>query len=186
MIKLDVVGGCASGFKSYRLADDKGDGLGLRLLHNLGGRRPAFCFVQHLVGEFVNQGAELLSLGLSGENGNPSAVADAKRRSDLLGKDKLDALSFNEGNKTVAVLAYRSGHLPQRGKFRPFGLAHVKHIGVAEANQHAGVLLGDVLFGVLVLFALDADDGGKNADALLALLHFGVQAGSTHTALQRG
>ena len=55
--------------------------------------------------EFVNKGAELLGLGLSGKDGNPSAVADAKSGGNLLGEDKLDALGFNEGNKTIAVLA---------------------------------------------------------------------------------
>ena len=62
-------------------------------------------------------------------------------------------------------------HLPQGGKLRAFGLAHVENIGVAESNQHAGVLLGDVLLGVFVLLPLDADDGRENPDALLAFLH---------------
>jgi hypothetical protein len=57
--------------------------------------------VQHLVREFVNKGAELFGLGLAGKNRNPSAVADAKRGSNLLCKDKLDAPLFDERQDAV-------------------------------------------------------------------------------------
>src|ERR1700679_2800037 len=112
MIEIDVVGARRSGFKSYGLADDKGDGLGLRLPHYLGRGRPALGLVQHLVCEFMDKGAELLGLGLAGKNGNFSAIAHAQSRGDLLAKDKLDTLTLDERNETVAVLAYRAGHLP--------------------------------------------------------------------------
>jgi hypothetical protein len=74
------------------------------------------------------------------------------------------------------------------GKSTPFGLRHVEDIGVAEAKQDAGVLLGDVLLGFLVLLAANADDGGKNANAFLALLHaaakfFHVQKPATRVAV---
>ena len=49
MIEIDIVGARRSGFKSYGLADDKGDCLGLRLPHDLRGGRPALGLVQHLV-----------------------------------------------------------------------------------------------------------------------------------------
>ncbi len=55
--------------------------------------------------EFVNEGRKLLGLGLSGENGNPSAVADAKRGGDLLAEDKLNVLGLDERNETVVVLS---------------------------------------------------------------------------------
>ena len=80
MIEIDVVGAGRSGFESNGLADDKGDSLGLCLPDYLGGRRPALGLVQHLVREFMDKGTELLGLGLSGENGNPSAVAHAQLR----------------------------------------------------------------------------------------------------------
>ncbi len=35
-----------------------------------------------------------------------SAVAHAQRGSDVLGKDKLDALPLDKGNQPVAVLAH--------------------------------------------------------------------------------
>jgi inactivated superfamily I helicase len=43
-------------------------------------------------------------------------------------------------------------------------------VSISETDQDAGVLLGDVLAGLLVLFALDADNRGKNPNALLAFL----------------
>ena len=144
-------------------------------LHYLGRGRPALGLVQHLVREFMDKGAELLGLGLSGKNGNPSAVADAKRGGDLLGKDKLDALGFDERNETVAVLANRAAHLPHGGKLCAFGLRHIEDVGIAESNKNAGVLLGDVLFGFLVLLALDADDGSENANPFLAFLHLAAK-----------
>ena len=61
------------------------------------------------------------------------------------------------------------------GKLRAFGLRHIEDIGIAKANQDARVLLGDVLLGFLVLLALDADDGSKNADTFLALLHLAAK-----------
>src|SRR3954468_19566026 len=109
MIEVDVVRACRSGFESNGLADHKGDGFGLCLPYYLGRGRPALGLVQHLVRKFVDKGAELFGLGLSGKDGNLSAVALPQSGGDLLGKDKLDALGFNERDKPVAVLAYRSG-----------------------------------------------------------------------------
>ncbi len=65
--------------------------------------------------------------------------------------------------------------LAQLGKLCAFGLRHIEDIGGAEPNQNARVLLGDVLLGFLVLLAANADDGSKNADAFLALLHLAAK-----------
>jgi hypothetical protein len=51
---------------------------------------------QHLVCQFMHKGGELLRLRLSGENGNPAAIADAQRGCDVFGKDKLDVLLVDE------------------------------------------------------------------------------------------
>ena len=59
MIETYVVGAGRTRVQSYGLADDKGDSLGLRFFDNLGRRRPALGFVQHLVREFMDKGAEL-------------------------------------------------------------------------------------------------------------------------------
>ena len=123
------------------------------------------------MGQFVHKGRKLLGLGLAGKNGNPSAVAHAQSRGDLLSKDKLDALRRDERNQAVTVLAYIPRHLPHLGKLCALGLRSIEDVDVAETNQNTGVLLGDVLLGVLVLLALDADDGGQNPNALLPLLH---------------
>ncbi len=58
VVKLDVVGGCGSGLQTNGLADDKGDGLGLRLAHSLGGGGAALGLVQHLVRQFMHKRAE--------------------------------------------------------------------------------------------------------------------------------
>ncbi|MBB5345231.1 hypothetical protein HDF10_003222 [Edaphobacter lichenicola] len=58
------------------LCDYKRDGLGLRLLYNLGGRCAAVSLVQHLVREFMDKRGKFLGFRLAGENGNPAAVAD--------------------------------------------------------------------------------------------------------------
>jgi hypothetical protein len=47
------------------------------------------------------------------QDGDASAVAHAERGGDALGEDKLDALTLNESNQTVAVLAYVSADLAQ-------------------------------------------------------------------------
>ena len=89
----------------------------------------------------------------------------------LLSKDKLDALGVNEGNEAVAVLANGAADLPHSGKLCTLGLLHVKDVGIAKAQQSAGVLLGDVLLGFLVPLALETDDGRENPNPLLAFLH---------------
>jgi len=66
------------------------------------------------------------------------------------------------------------------------GLRHVEHVSIAEAEQHARVLLGDVLFGFLVLLAANADDGSKDANALDSSVHARcVQGSSTSKIRQR-
>ena len=51
------------------------------------------------------------------------------------------------------------------------GLRDVEDVGIAEAEQDAGVLLGDVLFGFFVLLAANANDGGEDANALGSGIH---------------
>ena len=135
MVQVDVVSRCGSCFQTNGLADYKRDGLGLRLLHNLGGGGAALGLVQHLVREFMDKRGKFLGFRLAGENGNPAAVADAQRGSDVLGKDKLDALLLDERNKTVAVLAHVAVYLVHGGKLRAVGLRHIEDIGVAKSNQ---------------------------------------------------
>ncbi len=97
--------------------------------------------LQQLMRQLVNERGELLGLRLTGKNGDASAVAYAKRRCDLLGKDKLDALPLDEGNETVVVLANIAGDFAHGGKLRAFGLLHIEDIGIAKPNKDAGVLL---------------------------------------------
>ena len=171
MIESDVIGARGSNLKPYGFADNKRDSFGLCLAHNLGCGGAPLGLVQHLMRQLMEQSGEGFGLRLSGENGNASAVAHAKRGSDVLAVDKLDALTLDERNETVVVLAYVAVHLAHGGKLDAFGLLHIEYIGIPKANKDAGVLLGDVLLGFCVWLALDADDGSKNADALLALLH---------------
>ena len=46
----------------------------------------------------MHKGAELLRFGLSGQDGDASAIAHAKRGSDLGVVDKLDALGLEESH----------------------------------------------------------------------------------------
>ena len=77
--------------EANRLADHKRDGLGLRLLTVLVVvvRRSALC--KSLVRQFMHKRCELLGLRLPRQDGDRPAVADTHSRSDVLGKDKLDA-----------------------------------------------------------------------------------------------
>jgi hypothetical protein len=74
-------------------------------------------------------------------------------------------------HKAVAVLSGIAGDaLGELGKLRTFGLAHVEDIGGAEADQNGLILRADVLLGLFILFPAYANNGGQNADAVLALL----------------
>jgi hypothetical protein len=114
-----------------------------------------------------HRGSAPFGLGLTGQDGDASAVADAERGSNLLGEDKLDALLLYKRHETVAVLSDLAAHLPHRGKLRALGLQDIEDVGVAEANQDAGVLPGDVLLGLCARLALDADDGSNDVDAVI-------------------
>ena len=70
----------------------------------------------------MDKRGKFLRFRLAGENGDPAAVADTQRGSDVLGKDKLDALLVDERDKAVAVLAHVAVYLVHRGKFRAVGL----------------------------------------------------------------
>jgi hypothetical protein len=73
----------------------------------------------------MEQGGEGFGLRLSGKNGDASAVAQAKRGGDLLGKDKFDALTLNERKQTVVVLTHVAVYLAHGGKLDAFGLLHI-------------------------------------------------------------
>src|SRR5260370_38583879 len=117
------------------------------------------------------QGGEGFGLRLTGQDGDASAIAHAESGRDVLGEDKLDALTINEGKQTVVALAHVAIDFADRGKIDAFGLLHVEDMGIAEANKDAGILLRNVLLGFLIGLALDADDGTQDPDAFLALLH---------------
>ena len=53
----------------------------------------------------MHQGGELFGLGLTGQYGNASAVADAKRGSNLRVVNHLNALALEESRQPFAVLA---------------------------------------------------------------------------------
>jgi hypothetical protein len=61
--------------------------------------------VQHIVGKFMDKGAELFGCCLSGKDGDAASVAHVKRRGDALFELKLDTLRNDEVNKQFAVLA---------------------------------------------------------------------------------
>jgi hypothetical protein len=53
MPKLDIVGGCGSGLKPDRLADDEGYGFGFGFADLLGGQRATVAPMEHLVGDLM-------------------------------------------------------------------------------------------------------------------------------------
>ena len=57
------------------------------------------------------------------------------------------------------------------GKLRALRLVYIEDVGIAEPDDLARVLFGDVLFGLGIGLAYNADDRGKNADALLTFFH---------------
>src|SRR5580698_6398017 len=121
--------------------------------------------------EFMHKSRKLLGLRLSRQDIDAASVACAEGRTNVLGKNKLDSLLLDKGEKAVAILARIPAHLAQDWKLRAFGLRDIKDVRIAKANENAGVLASNVLFGLLVLLTLDADDGSENADTLLSLLH---------------
>src|SRR5260370_4261723 len=119
----------------------------------------------------MHKRGERVGVRLAGQDGDASSVTHAERGRDVLGEDKLNAMTINERNRTVVILSHVAIDFAHCGKIDSFGLLHVEDIGIAEANKDAGVLLGDVFLGLLIGLALDADDGSQNADALLSLFH---------------
>ena len=53
MPKLDVIGGCGSGLKPDRLADDEGYGFGFGFADLLGGQGATVAPMEHLVGDLM-------------------------------------------------------------------------------------------------------------------------------------
>src|SRR6266851_3306759 len=119
----------------------------------------------------MNKGGEGLGLRLAGQDGDASAIAHAESGRDVLGKDKLNTLTFDERKQTIVVLSHVAIDFAHRGKIDAFGLLHVEDIAIPKANKDAGILLRNVLLGFLIGLALDTDDGSQNADAFLSLLH---------------
>ena len=72
--KLDVVSGGGSGLESYRLADDKCDGLGFSLPNLLCGQSAAVATMQHLMRDLVREGGEFLGGLHPGKQRNCPAV----------------------------------------------------------------------------------------------------------------
>ena len=101
-----------------------------------------------------------------------AAVAHAQRGGDALVELKLDALQLmtKSTSRSRYSPALAGDALGEFGKLRAFGLAHIEDIGGAEPNQNGLILSADVLLGLFVLLAANADHGSKNADAVLALL----------------
>jgi hypothetical protein len=166
VVQVDVVRRRATSDKPNGLANHKGHGFGLCLAYRLGGGGAPFGLVHHLVRCFMYQRGELLGLRLTGKNSDASAVAHPHCGGNLRVVDNLDALVSEEGRETVDALAGVAGNFAQLRQVYAVGLRYVEDVGIAETKQGAGVLLGDVLFGFLVLLATDADDRSKNADAL--------------------
>src|SRR5271168_4660925 len=123
------------------------------------------------MGEFMHERRKLLGLRLSGQQSDSAAVAHAESGCDVLTEDKLDALCLDERKQAIAILAHIAVDLAHRRKFRAFGLAYIEDIGRTKPYQDGNILPGDVLLGLFLGFALHANDGGKDADAMLALLH---------------
>src|SRR5450756_134082 len=119
----------------------------------------------------MHQCGEGFCLRLTGKDRNASAITYAERGRDLIGKDKLDTLFFNECQKTVVVLSCIALNVLYLGKIGPICLLDIEDVGIPESDEDADILLGDVFFGVFIFLALDANDGSENADALLAFLH---------------
>ena len=151
VVQVDVVGGCGSGFSPTALPTTNAMASASVSLTTLVVvvRRSALCNISCASSWTSVENSS--AFDWPGRMAILSAVAHAQRGGDVLGKDKLDALPLDERNKTVAVLAHVAVDLAHGGKLCAVGLRHIEDVGIAEANQNAGVLLGDVLLGFLVL-----------------------------------
>ena len=75
---------------------------------------------------FMDQTDQILGRRLAGQNGNLSAVADAKSGRDVLVVFKGDVLRVKKGNQTVAVFAHFAGDVVLKlGQVCTFGLRHI-------------------------------------------------------------
>src|ERR1700733_3507612 len=118
--------------------------------------------------QLMDESAEFFGLRLTGQECDSAAVAHAQRGRNALAKGKLDALLLHECEKAFTVLAYVAADLAYSGKLCAIGLADIEHIGISESGQHGPARC--VLVSFVLLSAL-GDDGSKDADAVLALLH---------------
>jgi hypothetical protein len=114
-------------------------GLGLCLPHHVRRSRAPLGFVQHLMRQLMHQRGEGFRLRLTGQDGDAPAVAHAESGRDVIGKDKLDALTLDERNQTVMVFAHVAIDFVHRGKLNAFRLLDVKHIGGKLDKNFVGV-----------------------------------------------
>jgi hypothetical protein len=108
---------------------------------------------------------------LSRQDGDASAIAHAQSGSNVRVVDKLDSLRLEERGQAVDVLAGVSRDLVDFRQVNTVGLRHVEDVGIAESEQGAGVLLGNVLLGFFVFLAANAEDGSEDANALSSGVH---------------
>jgi hypothetical protein len=78
------------------LAHDEGHGLGFGLAHGGSGHGAPVAFVQKFMPRLMDQSHELLSLRLARQQGNLSAVADAKRGRDVFAVFEGDILRIEK------------------------------------------------------------------------------------------
>ncbi len=82
------------------------------------------------------QRGELLGLRLAGEQGNSPAVADAKRRGNLLVVFELDVLLVEKRNQAFALVAhFAADAVLKLWKVCAFGLRMVEDVDGAEARS---------------------------------------------------
>jgi hypothetical protein len=116
-------------------ADHKGDCLGFRLTHYLGGSGAPLGLVQHLVCDFMDKSAELLRWGLAGKQDNLASVADTQRRGDALFELKQDALRCDEIEQPFLPLSYIATDPARKlWKLQAFGLRDIEDVHGTEAD----------------------------------------------------
>jgi len=121
----------------------------------------------------MHQRGELLSLRLSGQEGDLAAVADSEGRSDLLAELQHDVLLAEEVDEPVAVPAYAAADAVLHFReLRAFGLAEIEDVDHAETDQDVLRLRHALVAGVCFFpIASVAEHRSENLDAFLALFH---------------
>src|SRR5260221_11435514 len=116
--------------------------------------------------QLVPERGKLLCRRLAGKQRDATAARSSACRRDFGGVFDGNSLCIREAAETVAILAWVALHDSDLRQFLAIGLADIEHIGSSKTCDGSRSL-----FPFFFVLRFATNDGSKNQDALLALLH---------------